>query len=84
MILQSISDRPGGVSHHSSHITSREIPASYAPVILLLAADYAYTGGAFKDLKLVENDILHDICHFLLPQADTGITQSAGKSLSDV
>ena len=44
--------------------------------IFLIALDNADVNGAFTDQQLIENDIFHDVCHFLLAEADTGIPQS--------
>ena len=44
--------------------------------IFLIAIDDADVNGAFTDHQLIENDVLHDVRHFLLAEADTGIPQS--------
>ena len=44
--------------------------------IFLIAIDNADVNGAFTDHQLIENDVLHDMRHFLLAEADTGISQS--------
>ena len=44
--------------------------------IFLIAIDDANVNGAFTDHQLIENDIFHDVRHFLLAEADTGISQS--------
>ena len=44
--------------------------------IFLIVIDDADVNGAFTDHQLIENDVLHDVRHFLLAEADTGISQS--------
>lgn len=44
--------------------------------IFLIAIDDADVNGAFTDHQLIENDVLHDMRHFLLTETDTGISQS--------
>ena len=44
--------------------------------ILLIAVDDTDVNGAFTDQQFIVNDILHDMRHFLLAEADTGISQS--------
>lgn len=44
--------------------------------IFLVAIDNADVNGAFTDHQLIENDVLHDVRHFLLAEADAGIPQS--------
>ena len=43
--------------------------------IFLVAIDDADVNGAFTDHQLIENDVFHDVRHFLLAEADTGISQ---------
>ena len=44
--------------------------------IFLVAIDNADVNGAFTDHQLIENDVLHDVRHFLLAEANAGISQS--------
>ena len=44
--------------------------------IFLIAIDDADVNGAFTDHQFIENDVLHDMRHFLLAEADAGISQS--------
>ena len=44
--------------------------------IFLISVDDTDVNGAFTDHQLIENDVLHDVRHFLLAEADTGISQS--------
>ena len=44
--------------------------------IFLIAIDDADVNGAFTNHHLIENDVLHDVRHLLLTEADTGISQS--------
>ena len=44
--------------------------------IFLIAIDNANVNGAFTDHQLIKNDVLHYVRHFLLAEADTGISQS--------
>ena len=41
--------------------------------IFLVAIDDADVNGAFTDHQLIENDVFHDVRHFLLAEADTGM-----------
>ena len=43
--------------------------------ILLIAVDDTDVNGAFTDQEFIVNDILHDMRHFLLAEADTGVSQ---------
>ena len=43
--------------------------------IFLIAIDDADVNGAFADHQLIENDVLHDMRHFLLAETDAGISQ---------
>jgi hypothetical protein len=44
--------------------------------IFLIAIDDADVNGAFTDHHFIENDVLHDMRHFLLAEDDVGISQS--------
>ena len=43
--------------------------------IFLIAIDDADVNGAFTDHQFIENDVLHDVRHLLLAEADTGVPQ---------
>ena len=44
--------------------------------IFLIAIDDADVNRSFTNHQINENDVLHNIRHFLLAEADTGISQS--------
>ena len=46
------------------------------PLAFLIAIDDADVNGAFTDHQFIENDVLHDVRHLLLAEADAGISQS--------